>query len=81
MNVKGESGHFSRYLHSYGRTGEPCDRCDTALVRTVVGGLRTRLGGEAIARQSAVCGTIYAVTVIHMLDGRKSKTAEKERIS
>ena len=47
----------------------------------LVGGLRTRLGGEAIARQSAVCGTIYAVTVIHMLDGRKSKTAEKERIS
>ncbi|MBH0083003.1 bifunctional DNA-formamidopyrimidine glycosylase/DNA-(apurinic or apyrimidinic site) lyase [Salinibacterium sp. SWN167] len=33
LNVNGESGYFSRYLHSYGRTGEPCDRCGTPICR------------------------------------------------
>lgn len=33
VNVNGASGYFSRSLHVYGRTGEPCDRCGTPLVR------------------------------------------------
>lgn len=33
VNVNGESGYFSRSLHVYGRQGEPCDRCGTAIVR------------------------------------------------
>ncbi|MGC3954100.1 MAG: bifunctional DNA-formamidopyrimidine glycosylase/DNA-(apurinic or apyrimidinic site) lyase [Propionicimonas sp.] len=38
VNVNGSSGYFSRYLHSYGRTGEPCDRCGTPIKRLVIGG-------------------------------------------
>ena len=38
VNVNGESGYFSRYLHSYGRTGEPCDRCCTKIKRIPFGG-------------------------------------------
>ena len=33
VNVNGESGYFDRRLHVYGRTGEPCDRCGTPVVR------------------------------------------------
>ena len=33
VNVNGESGYFDRSLHAYGREGEPCDRCATALRR------------------------------------------------
>ncbi|MFT3662801.1 MAG: Fpg/Nei family DNA glycosylase [Gordonia sp. (in: high G+C Gram-positive bacteria)] len=33
VNVNGESGYFSRELHSYGREGLPCDRCGTPIVR------------------------------------------------
>lgn len=27
VNVNGEAGYFSRYLHAYGRQDEPCNRC------------------------------------------------------
>jgi formamidopyrimidine-DNA glycosylase len=33
VNVNGESGYFDRRLHVYGRSGEPCDRCGSLLVR------------------------------------------------
>ena len=33
VDVNGESGYFDRSLHVYGRTGEPCDRCGTPIVR------------------------------------------------
>lgn len=33
VNVNGASGYFSRSLNAYGRTGEPCYRCGTPLVR------------------------------------------------
>ncbi|GAA1610557.1 bifunctional DNA-formamidopyrimidine glycosylase/DNA-(apurinic or apyrimidinic site) lyase [Leucobacter chromiireducens] len=33
VNVNGQAGYFSRYLHSYGRTAEPCDRCGTKIER------------------------------------------------
>ena len=33
VNVNGESGYFDRRLHVYGRTGEPCDRCGSLIVR------------------------------------------------
>lgn len=33
VNVNGESGYFDRSLHTYGREGEPCDRCGTPLRR------------------------------------------------
>jgi formamidopyrimidine-DNA glycosylase len=33
VNVNGESGYFDRRLHVYGRTGEPCDRCRSLVVR------------------------------------------------
>ncbi|MDO5031453.1 bifunctional DNA-formamidopyrimidine glycosylase/DNA-(apurinic or apyrimidinic site) lyase [Corynebacterium sp.] len=41
VNVNGESGYFDRSLHAYGRGGQPCDRCGTPLVKTVVGGRGT----------------------------------------
>ena len=41
VNVNGESGYFDRSLHVYGRGGEPCDRCGTELVKTVLGGRGT----------------------------------------
>lgn len=31
VNVNGEAGHFDTLLRSYGRTGEPCYRCGTAI--------------------------------------------------
>ncbi|MFJ5233473.1 bifunctional DNA-formamidopyrimidine glycosylase/DNA-(apurinic or apyrimidinic site) lyase [Kitasatospora sp. NPDC088391] len=33
VNVNGESGYFSRDLDAYGREGEPCRRCGTAMRR------------------------------------------------
>ncbi|MER5641184.1 bifunctional DNA-formamidopyrimidine glycosylase/DNA-(apurinic or apyrimidinic site) lyase [Kitasatospora sp. NPDC002227] len=33
VNVNGESGYFSRDLDAYGREGEPCHRCGTAIRR------------------------------------------------
>ncbi|GAA3924831.1 bifunctional DNA-formamidopyrimidine glycosylase/DNA-(apurinic or apyrimidinic site) lyase [Microbacterium soli] len=33
VNVNGQAGYFTRYLRSYGRTGQPCDRCGTPIVR------------------------------------------------
>jgi formamidopyrimidine-DNA glycosylase len=32
-NVNGESGYFEISLHAYGRTGTPCNRCGTDIVR------------------------------------------------
>jgi formamidopyrimidine-DNA glycosylase len=34
VNVNGESGYFGRGLEVYGRTGRPCSRCGTPIVRT-----------------------------------------------
>jgi formamidopyrimidine-DNA glycosylase len=36
-NVNGEAGGFSRFLKVYGRGGQPCPRCGTAIVRLVQG--------------------------------------------
>jgi formamidopyrimidine-DNA glycosylase len=33
VNVNGESGYFDRSLDAYGREGEPCPRCGTAIRR------------------------------------------------
>lgn len=33
VNVNGQAGYFSHSLNSYGRTGEPCNRCGTAIKR------------------------------------------------
>ena len=33
VNVNGESGYFDRSLEAYGRTGLPCRRCGTLMVR------------------------------------------------
>ena len=33
VNVNGESGYFERTLNVYGRAGEPCPRCGTAIRR------------------------------------------------
>jgi formamidopyrimidine-DNA glycosylase len=33
VNVNGESGYFARSLAVYGRTGQPCLRCSTPIVR------------------------------------------------
>ncbi|KQB86677.1 bifunctional DNA-formamidopyrimidine glycosylase/DNA-(apurinic or apyrimidinic site) lyase [Corynebacterium lowii] len=33
VNVNGESGYFDVSLHAYGRQGQPCSRCGTAMVR------------------------------------------------
>jgi formamidopyrimidine-DNA glycosylase len=33
VNVNGESGYFDRSLHAYGREGEACERCGTAIRR------------------------------------------------
>ena len=34
VNVNGESGYFDRSLNAYGREGQPCSRCGTAIRRT-----------------------------------------------
>lgn len=33
VNVNGASGYFTRFLHSYGREGQPCSRCGSLIVR------------------------------------------------
>lgn len=33
VNVNGQSGYFDRSLNAYGRTGKPCPRCGTPIVR------------------------------------------------
>ncbi len=33
VNVNGESGYFERSLEVYGRSGQPCSRCGTPIVR------------------------------------------------
>ncbi|MFT4212345.1 MAG: bifunctional DNA-formamidopyrimidine glycosylase/DNA-(apurinic or apyrimidinic site) lyase [Microbacterium sp.] len=33
VNVNGQAGYFARSLQAYGRTGQPCPRCGTPLVR------------------------------------------------
>jgi formamidopyrimidine-DNA glycosylase len=33
VNVNGQSGYFARSLDAYGREGQPCRRCGTALLR------------------------------------------------
>ena len=33
VNVNGQAGYFAHSLHSYGRTGLPCDRCGTSIRR------------------------------------------------
>ena len=37
-DVNGESGYFENSLKAYGRTGQPCARCTTPIVRIIVGG-------------------------------------------
>jgi formamidopyrimidine-DNA glycosylase len=34
VDVEGESGYFENSLDAYGRAGEPCRRCGTAIART-----------------------------------------------
>jgi len=36
--AEGEAGRYARRLLAYGREGEPCTRCGTAIVRVVFGG-------------------------------------------
>lgn len=43
VNAFGESGYFARELTAYGRTGLPCPRCGTPIVREVIGGRSTHL--------------------------------------
>lgn len=33
VNVNGQAGYFARSLNAYGRTGQPCPRCGTPIVR------------------------------------------------
>lgn len=33
VNVNGQAGYFAHSLNAYGRTGEPCNRCGTAIRR------------------------------------------------
>jgi formamidopyrimidine-DNA glycosylase len=41
VNVNGESGYFSRSLEAYGRGGEACSRCGSAIRLATVGGRST----------------------------------------
>ncbi len=41
VNVNGESGYFARSLQAYGRTGQPCERCGSEIIRAVVAGRGT----------------------------------------
>ena len=38
VNVNGESGYFAHSLNVYGRQGQPCPRCGTAITRVPFGG-------------------------------------------
>ena len=35
VNVDGRSGYFARSLNAYGKEGEPCPRCGTAMRRVM----------------------------------------------
>jgi formamidopyrimidine-DNA glycosylase len=37
VDARGEAGYFARELAVYGRAGQPCKRCGTAIVREVIG--------------------------------------------
>lgn len=37
VDARGESGYFQRELAVYGRAGQPCERCGTAIEREVIG--------------------------------------------
>ncbi|GAA1667584.1 bifunctional DNA-formamidopyrimidine glycosylase/DNA-(apurinic or apyrimidinic site) lyase [Glycomyces endophyticus] len=37
VDARGEAGYFARELAVYGRAGQPCRRCGTAIVREVIG--------------------------------------------
>ncbi|MFD0673475.1 DNA-formamidopyrimidine glycosylase [Cohnella sp. GCM10027633] len=41
VNGQGEMGMFQHRLRAYGRTGEPCDTCGSAIEKSVVGGRGT----------------------------------------
>jgi formamidopyrimidine-DNA glycosylase len=41
VDAKGEQGRMQREFQVYGRAGEPCPRCGSEIVRTVVGGRGT----------------------------------------
>ena len=43
VNGQGEMGMFQHQLRAYGRTGEPCGRCGTMIVKSVVGGRGTHV--------------------------------------
>jgi formamidopyrimidine-DNA glycosylase len=43
VNGQGEMGMFQLRLHVYGREGEPCRTCGTAIVKTVLGGRGTHV--------------------------------------
>lgn len=38
VNVNGESGYFAHSLNAYGRTGQPCPRCGTAIKKVPFAG-------------------------------------------
>jgi formamidopyrimidine-DNA glycosylase len=37
VDANGENGYFERELAVYGREGQPCKRCGTAIKREVIG--------------------------------------------
>ncbi|GIO16631.1 formamidopyrimidine-DNA glycosylase [Cohnella xylanilytica] len=43
VNGQGEMGMFQHQLRAYGRTGEPCDRCASPIVKFTVGGRGTHV--------------------------------------
>lgn len=51
VDTMGQAGYFSRELQAYGRTGQPCGRCGTPLIRTVLGGRSTHLCPRCQFRQ------------------------------
>lgn len=40
-NALGEDGTMQKYLNVYGKTGQPCTRCDTRIIKKKVGGRGT----------------------------------------
>ncbi|MGI6656347.1 MAG: bifunctional DNA-formamidopyrimidine glycosylase/DNA-(apurinic or apyrimidinic site) lyase [Desulfobulbus sp.] len=41
LGTSGQPGYFQLQLKAYGRTGEPCPECSTALIKTVLSGRAT----------------------------------------
>jgi len=73
VNGQGEMGMFQHRLRVYGRTGEPCSECGSAIQKSFVGGRGThtcptcqRLPG---AKRKAVQGTSRSHAVKRRLDG------------